>query len=98
MLPEKIRKFFWEYEGNEIEIQENWFFIIERLLEYGDFEAVKWAFKHFDQSQLVEVVKASRNLSKKTASMWQNYFNLSKEEIRCMNLSCQRTDRFFLPN
>lgn len=98
MLPEKIRKFFWEYDGNEIDIQENWFFIIERLLEYGDFEAFKWALKQYDQTQLVEVVKASRNLSKKTASMWQNYFNLPKEEIKCMNLSCQRTDMFFLRN
>lgn len=98
MLPKKIRKFFWEYDGIEIDIQKNWFFIIERLLEYGDSEAVRWVFEHFDQSQLVEVVKSSRNLSRKTASMWQNYFNLPKEEIRCMNLSCQRTDMPLLPN
>ena len=98
MFPENIRKFFWEYDGNEIDIQENWFFIIERLLEYGDFEAVKWSLKHFGQDKLIEVVKTSRNISKKTASMWQNYFNLPKEDIKCMNLSCQKTDMPFLPN
>jgi len=31
--------------------------------------------------KLVEVVKASRNITKKTASMWQNYFNLPMKEI-----------------
>ncbi len=54
MFPENIRKFFWEYDGNEIDIQENWFFIIERLLEYGDFEAVKWSIKYFGQDKLIE--------------------------------------------
>lgn len=98
MLPCKIRKFFWEYSEIEIDIQKNWFFIIERLLEYGDIEAVKWVFGQFDQNQLVEVVKSTRNLSQKTVSMWQNYFNLPKEEIRCMNLSCQKKDMPFWPN
>lgn len=98
MLPDKIRKFFWEYGEIEIDLQKNWFFIIERLLEYGDLEAVKWAFEHFGQNKLIEVVKASRNLSKKTASMWQNYFNLPKEDIRCMSLSCHRINMPFLAN
>ncbi len=97
-MPNKIRKFFWEYGEIEIEVQKNWFFIIERLLEYGDPEAVKWTFEYFEPNKLIEVVKASRNLSRKTASMWQNYFNLPKEDIKCMNLSCHRIDMPFFIN
>jgi hypothetical protein len=98
MLPDNIRKFFWEYDGNVIDVQKNWFFIIERLLEYGDFGAVKWSLQYFGQDKFIEVVKTSRNISKKTASMWQNYFNFPKEEIKCMNIPCQKTDMPFLPN
>lgn len=98
MLPENIKRFFWECKDAEIDIQRNWFFVIERLLEYGDLGAVKWVLENFEQTQIVEVVKTSRNLSGKTASMWQNYFNLSKGEIRCMNIPCQRTDMIFLPD
>lgn len=98
MLPEKIRRFFWECKDIKIDIQENWFFVIERLLEYGDLEAVKWVLRNFEQTQIIEVVKTSRNLSRKTASMWQNYFNLPREEIKCMNIPCQKNDMIFLPN
>ena len=98
MLPENIKRFFWECKDAEIDIQRNWFFVIERLLEYGDLGAVKWVLENFEQTQIVEVVKTSRNLSGKTASMWQNYFSLSKGEIRCMNIPCQRTDMIFLPD
>ena len=98
MLPEKIRRFFWECKDAEMDIQRNCFFVIERLLEYGDLGAVKWVLENFEQTQIVEVVKTSRNLSRKTASMWQNYFNLSKEEIRCMNIPCQRIGMLFSPD
>lgn len=98
MLPKDIEKFFWEYKEIEINIEDNWFCVIERLLEHGDLEACKWMLDNFDGAKLVEVIKTSRNISKKTASMWQNYYALPKEEIRCMNELCQRTDMIFSTN
>ena len=98
MLPENIGKFFWEYKGIEIDEKENWFFVIERLLEYGDIESIRWMLTNYDQKQLTEVVKTSRKISKKTASIWQNYYDLPKEEISCMNTLCQKTDMTFLAN
>ena len=53
-------------------MQENWFFIIERLLEYGDFEAVKWSLKHFGQDKLIEVVK------NQSEHFQENRFNVAK--------------------
>ncbi|HHX96992.1 MAG TPA: hypothetical protein GX687_06015 [Clostridia bacterium] len=84
MLPEAIKHFFWEYQG-DIDLEKYRFFIIERLLEYGDFKAIKWALERYGEECLIEVVKGSRLISPQTASMWQNYYGLKREEIRCLN-------------
>ncbi len=52
----KSKGFFGECKDIKIDIQENWFFVIERLLEYGDLEAVKWVLGNFEQTQIIEVV------------------------------------------
>lgn len=98
MLPGDIKKFFWEYKDIEIDIAEDWFCVIERLIEYGDLKSNKWLIANYNEGQLTEVVKKSPNISRKTASMWQNCYALPKEEIRCMNTLCQRTDMIFSKN
>lgn len=89
---EHIIKYFWEHDENDIDPQEHWFIVLERLIEYGDIESIKWAIDYYESSQFIEVLRSSRRLSRKSATMWQNYFNLSKEEVKCLNISCQPTD------
>lgn len=97
-LEKHIIKYFWEYDKNAIDPQEHWFFVLERLMEYGDVKAMKWAVDFYESSQFIEVLRNSRRLSRKSATMWQNYFNLPKEEVKCLNISCQPTDIPFLSN
>ncbi len=40
MLSKEIKKFFCEYDDIEINQEEDWFFIIERLIEYGDLAPI----------------------------------------------------------
>ena len=91
-LENHIIKYFWEYDKKSIDPEEHWFFILERLMEYGGLEAMKWAIGYYQQEQFIQVLKKSRKLSRKSATMWQNYFHIPKEEVKCLNISCQPTD------
>lgn len=88
MLSKEIKKFFWEYDDIEINQEENWFFIIERLIEYGDLASIRWIMNKYDEKRLIEVVKKSRNISKKSASIWKNYYKLQDGQISACRGAC----------
>jgi len=73
-LPEFIHPFFWDTDANQIDTVQDYYFVIERLIEYGNDPAIKWMFAKYTKEQIQEVVKTSRRISDKTASLWQNYY------------------------
>lgn len=96
MLPEALYKFFWEYDAKSLDEKVQWFQIIERIMEYGDMEAVRWVYRFYSAEQLANVVMHSRQLSRRTALLWQNILGIPEEEVICLKISCQRSDIPFL--
>ncbi|MFZ5633364.1 MAG: DUF6922 domain-containing protein [Bacillota bacterium] len=94
-LPEFTHPFFWDINVAEVDPARDYFFVIERIMEYGNDPAIRWLISYYGDERLKEVMKASRKISKKTASLWQNYYDLPPEEIRCLNKSFQKTDKIF---
>lgn len=97
MIPQNLHKYFWEYKVNEIDEDKFWFSVIERLLEYGDDEAVRWVINQYPKEKIIEVVKSSRCLSRKTANFWKNFFRLKEEEVLCLRKSSPYQDVSFWP-
>lgn len=71
-----------------LDVDDDYFFIIERLMEEGDDSAVRWMMHRYNDGQRIEVVRSSRRLSRKTARLWQNYYDLGEEEIQCLSTFC----------
>jgi hypothetical protein len=67
-LPEQYKKYFWDCDFNEINMEKYQFFITERLLNYGNEQTLKWLLARINKIDLENVVKKSRNLDKKTLS------------------------------
>jgi hypothetical protein len=42
MLPENLHRYFWENKPDDIDPAKHSAYIIERLLEHGNDEAVRW--------------------------------------------------------
>ncbi len=87
MLPEKIHRYFWENRAENIDQVEHSYYIIERLLEHGDDEAIRWLLKSYSKNQVKEVVLKSRQLSRKTAKFWALLYELRKEDVTCLKRS-----------
>ncbi|RQD76759.1 MAG: hypothetical protein D5R97_04035 [Candidatus Syntrophonatronum acetioxidans] len=95
IIPEFCKKYFWDTNPNNLEVDENYFFIIERLLETGDDPSIKWLLNYYPREKFIKVVKYSRKLSPKTANFWCNYLNLEKEEVRCLSTSFRKGKEAF---
>lgn len=78
-LPSYVAPLFWDFDPG-IDARHNWFPIIERVLEYGNIEAVGWLFDSYPREQILEVLKNSRALSPNTVSCWRKYFGQPEEE------------------
>jgi succinate dehydrogenase flavin-adding protein (antitoxin of CptAB toxin-antitoxin module) len=92
-LPEYLKKYFWEIDFNKLDSKKSSYYIIERLLEYGDKEAIQWLTKNFSKQALENVVYTSKQLSKKSANFWQLIFNLDRNKILCFKKSFQKKHR-----
>lgn len=84
-----LKPIFWDLDATGLDIQENSRQIIERVLEWGDFQQVRWMLKTYPKDQIIEAVKLSRQLSKKSANFWATYYNIPKSEVRCLTKSFQ---------
>ncbi len=73
----KYKYLFWEYDINDIDLDKHRALVIERLLEKGSFESIKWLFSYYEVSDIRNVLNNHKNISPKTTSFWQNYFKLN---------------------
>ncbi len=96
-LPEEFRPFFWDISDmSVIDIKDDKFFIIERLLNEGNEKSLQWLFQNYSHDEIKEIVYNSRRLTLKTAYCWQNYFDLKREEMRCFGAPLTNEESAFL--
>ncbi len=84
MIPEKVRRLFWDTDKDRVDIQKHRAYIIRRIMDYGDVEDVRWMLAAYSGEDIVEVLKKSRGLSRKSGYFWGNHFAVAKEEIACL--------------
>jgi len=75
MLPSNLHKYFWDTDINELDAQKYKKYILERILEMGDEEAVKWMKKTYSQTDILETLKNNRKISLKSQNYWQLVLN-----------------------
>ncbi|MBU4298826.1 hypothetical protein KJ636_02190 [Patescibacteria group bacterium] len=83
--PEFLRKYFWDINFKKLDAEKYPYYVIERILEYGDEKAVKWMMDNFRKSQIKHTLMKRRGISKKSAVYWALILNIQKEKILCLN-------------
>ncbi len=92
-LPSFLKKYFWNVDFADLDFRAKPFFVIARLLEYGDIRSLRWLFGKVDKKQIKEVIMKSRELSPKTANFWSLVLNLDRDKILCLKKSYQKMRR-----
>lgn len=95
--PGYLRPLFWDVDFAAFDPLQHTAYTIERIMEYGDAEAVQWVVDHFPKSQLVQTLRTSRQLSRRSANFWRLMLQLSKEQVACLTTSFQKTHRSVWP-
>lgn len=62
---------FWDVDPNKIDAKKNAEYIIERVLDFGKDEEVRWLQKFYDKSLIKKVVLNPRRLKPQTKILWK---------------------------
>jgi hypothetical protein len=96
-LPKYLSKYFWDVEFDKIDLQKRRVYILKRILEYGDQQAVIWMWKNFNESEIKDTLSKYRGFSQKSANFWATVLNIKKEDVLCLNKSFRETQKQFWP-
>ncbi|GAW93618.1 hypothetical protein Theth_1431 [Calderihabitans maritimus] len=45
-------------------------------MEWGTVDAVRWLVQTYRPEEIIQVVKDSNSISRKTANLWANYYSI----------------------
>jgi hypothetical protein len=61
---------FWDTDPETIDTEKHAQYIIERVLDFGHDDEVRWLWHTYSKSQLKKVVSRSRSLRPRTKALW----------------------------
>jgi hypothetical protein len=93
-IPDNMTYLFWDIDINLVDKIRHKKLIIERILRLGRPESISWLLNIYTNNEIIEVVKKTRNIDRKTANYWAIHFGIPREEIVCLNMQFQ-TDCFY---
>ncbi len=62
---------FWDTDPSRIDTKKNAQYIIERILDFGRDDEVRWLWNFYDRALLRDVVQKSRCLRPETKKLWE---------------------------
>lgn len=80
-LPEFLRGYFWDVDFAKIDTEKYEYFIVKRVLHYGNDKAIIWLFKNYNLSLVKKVIMTTRDISPEKATLWGKVFNIPKSKI-----------------
>jgi hypothetical protein len=94
-LPEFLRPLFWDTDFSQLRIPDHEPYIIERILELGDDQAICWVWRTFGPEAIARTVRRSRVISPNTASLWALLLRIPRRRVRCFSRPFRITSEVF---
>ena len=81
-IPKEFSSLFWEVDPGTVDLETHANYVIERFLEYGTLEGVRWLRTVYSDEKLVRFLreKSFRIRSQKTLNFWRLMLNIPQSE------------------
>lgn len=76
-IPERFRSLFWDTTLENINIKKHARYIIERVLEFGDLNAIKWLQRVYPVKVITDFMNISRGITERSKSFWMIWFGVN---------------------
>lgn len=82
-IPVDFHKFFWDTNIENIDVQQNAAYVIDRLLMTGDLDSWRWLQTTYNTHHIKQRILQSRQLSKKDAVFFSTIYGIPLADMRC---------------
>ncbi len=83
-LPKSFKQYFWDVDFEKLKLEESRAFILKRLLDRGNDQAIRWVFKNYQKEEIKALLLTSRDLSSKTGNFWADLLGIDKRKVACL--------------
>jgi len=83
-LPKFLKQYFWDVDFEKLDLNKRRQYILGRILEHGNQQAVAWMKKNFSRDEVADVLFHFRSVSPKSANFWAVVFSIDKRKVLCL--------------
>jgi hypothetical protein len=87
MIPQYLQTLFWDTNLENFDPLAFPTYTIGRILEYGNQDAIAWLKDTFSDTQIMDVVRTERRLSRRSANFWALVYGLSPDQVAALKLA-----------
>ena len=87
MIPQYLQTLFWDTKLDNFDPLAFPTYTIGRILEYGNQDAIAWLKDTFSDTQIMDVVRTERRLSRRSANFWALVYGLSPDQVAALKLA-----------
>ncbi len=84
MIPQHLRPLFWDTNFDTFDPGAYPIYTIERVLEHGDEDDMRWLLAVFPRDQVREVLRTDRRLTARSANFWSLVFDLPAQDVAAL--------------
>jgi hypothetical protein len=79
-IPARLRLYFQEYNPDRLDLNRDANLIIQRTLEYGNWEEVRWLFQRYGKKRISAYIRryGERGLDRVTFNYWRRLLGIHK--------------------
>jgi hypothetical protein len=85
MVPKHLASLFWDTDVDTFDPTAYPVYTIERVLEYGDEDAVAWMRRAFSEEQVIDVLRTDRHLTPLSANFWALMFGVPVRDVAALH-------------
>lgn len=90
-IPPFLKKYFWDTDVRKLSLKKHSTYIIERVLEWGNLDAVKWLRDMYPERMIISVLGSSRRISDRSWNFWKLIFSHHNFLPSCIRRSSKKT-------
>jgi hypothetical protein len=75
-VPIRFSSLFWDTSLSNVHLKRNARYIIERILEFGDIDALEWLQRIYPVKTIIHVLYLNKVLSERSRNFWTLWFGV----------------------
>src|SRR3989338_11414063 len=95
--PKFLKQYFWDIDFEKLDIENHPFYVISRILNYGNKKAIQWMNRCFSRNEQIQTLCTRRDMSPRSANFWAVILGVPRGMVKCLQEPYLKTRRRLWP-